>query len=442
MAAEPHVGEALVQAKWAIGTGSAPGFTPGHCPPYYDLVIHEFNLYGDPKFGAVASAESTGAQIPAGPIAESPAQSEETVQVTIPAYEMTQEAGVHRVTIPGGMLTTEVGRPEIPYYVYRRAVPAGQRVQNVRIVSRSEPAALTDLIVPVFAANILDRPAAQVDPIAPGEWYPAGDLAWNQTTTAAGDEELAVTLYPFRYNLARGEGQFCASYTLEITYVPGAVSIVRFDTDAPQYRQGQPVNLTLKLETSTAISGLMFGVAVENTATGETIDGLPLRSLGELAGSATIEAAWHSAAAAPGEYALLVTIEDAGGAVLARDRAGFRLGYPQGEVTTLTASPGRFMPGESVQLGMTVQNTGDQPLTGVAAIEIHGAGGSVLKRFEQPILLKADETSFVQGSWDTAGLQVGSYQAVGYIEYEDHRAALKTLALRAGKGLWLPLVLR
>ena len=269
--ASRSAGEALVQAKWAIGTGSAPGFTPGHCPPYYDLVIHEFNLYGDPKFGAIASAESTGALIPAGPIAESPAQPEETVQVTIPAYEMTQEAGVHRVTIPDGMLTTEVGRPEIPYYVYRRAVPAGQRVQNVRIVSRSEPAALTDLIVPVFAANILDRPAAQVDPISPDEWYPAGDLAWNQTTTAAGSEELAVTLYPFRYNLARGEGRFYASYTLEIITVPGTVSIVRLDTDVPQYRQGQPVNLTLKLEAHTATNGLMFGVAVENTTTGETI---------------------------------------------------------------------------------------------------------------------------------------------------------------------------
>ena len=91
---------------------------------------------------------------------------------------------------------------------------------------------------------------------------------------------------------------------------------------------------------------------------------------------------------------------------------------------------------------MTVQNTGDQPLTSIAAIEIHGAGGSVLKRFEQPILLKADETSLLQGSWDTAGLQIGSYQALGYIEYEDHRAALKTVALRAGKRLWLPLVLR
>ena len=70
-----------------------------------------------------------------------------------------------------------------------------------------------------------------------------------------GSEELAVTLYPFRYNLARGEGQFYTSYTLEITYVPGTVSIVRFETDAPQYRQGQPVNLTAKLETSAPTSG-------------------------------------------------------------------------------------------------------------------------------------------------------------------------------------------
>ena len=173
-------------------------------------------------------------------------------------------------------------------------------MQSVRITSRSEPSALTDLIVPVFAANILGRPAAQVDPVAPDEWYPPDDLAWSQSTTAAGNEELAVTLYPFRYNLARGEGRFYASYTLEVTYVPATVSIVRLDTDAPQYRQGQPVNLTLKLEANAATSGLMFGVAVENTTTGETIDGLPLRSLGELAGSATIEATWQSAAATPG----------------------------------------------------------------------------------------------------------------------------------------------
>ena len=42
-----------------------------------------------------------------------------------------------------------------------------------------------------------------------------------------------------------------------------------------------------------------------------------------------------------------MTIKDAGGTVLARDRVGFRLGFPRGEVTTLTASPGRFMPGNN-----------------------------------------------------------------------------------------------
>ena len=440
--ASRSAGEALVQAKWGIGTGSAPGFPSGRCLPYYDLVIHEFNLYGDPKFGAITSAESAGSPASARPITASPAQPLETVQVAIPQYEMTDESGTKRVTIPGGALTTEVGRPEIPYYVYRQAVPAGQRVQSVRIMSRSEPAALADLIISIFTANLLGRPADQVDPVAPDEWYPTDDLAWNQTTNADGSEELDVTLYPFRYNLARGEAQFYANYTIEITYVPAVVSIVPLETDAPQYRQGEPVSMTLKLETSAPTSGLMLGVAVENVTTGETVDGIPLRSLGELTGPATIDAVWQSALASAGEYALVVTIEDSQGIVLIRDRVGFRLGYPQGEVTALTVSPDHFMPGAAVQLRLTARNTGDQPLTGVAVIEIHDASGSSVKRFEQEVLLKNGDTYVMQQSWNTAGLPLGAYRALGYIEYESRQAALQTVAFRAGHTLWLPLVLR
>ena len=321
-------------------------------------------------------------------------------------------------------------------------MPAGQRVQSVRILSRSQPAALNDLILPVFAANILGQPAAQVDPIAPDEWYPPDDLAWNQTTNAEGGEELAITLYPFRYNLARGEGQFCASYTLEITYVPAVVSIIRLETDAPQYRQGQPVIMTLKLEANTPTAGLMLGVAVENTTTGETIDGVPLRSLGELTGPATIDAVWESTSAAPGEYALVATIEDSQGTVLARNRIGFRLGYPQGEVTTLTVTPDRFMPGATVQLEMRVQNTGDQPLTGVAVIEVHDGSGASVKRSEQEVLLKTSDAFLMQQGWNTAGLPPGAYRVLGYLEYQSRPAGVKTAAFRAGPALWLPLVLR
>ncbi len=434
------IGEALVQAKWGIGTGNAPGQPRGICPPYYDLVIHEYNLYGDPKFGAIAPATSPAETEEKRPAAV--AAQPETVQVKVPPYELEPANDRQRLTIPGGTLTTEVGRPELPYWVYRQPVPAGQRVQDVRIVSHADAAVIPDLVLPLFAANILGEEPAEVEPVGSDEWYPSEDLVWVQETNASGAEELAVTLYPFRYNYARGEGRYYENYTLEITYAPAIVSIVRLQTDAPQYRQGEPVSVMLKVETTAPASGLLLGFALENMTTHETVDGLPTQNLGGLSGVATIEAIWQSTFAGTGEYALVATIEDGNGNLLARERSGFRLGYPQAEITGLTVSPDRPMPGTTLQLGMQVRNVGDLPLSGRAVIEIRDAASAIVKRFEQGVSLKANETLDVQQAWNSSGSRAGLYEALAYVEYESREGALTSKVFRLGHALLLPAILK
>jgi NADPH:quinone reductase-like Zn-dependent oxidoreductase len=70
------------------------------------------------------------------------------------------------------------------------------------------------------------------------------------------------------------------------------------------------------------------------------------------------------------------------------------------------------------------------------------AAGASVNRFEQEVLLKTGDAYLMQPDWTTAGLPPGSYQALGYLEYESRQVGLKTAAFRAGLAVWLPLVLR
>ncbi len=96
--------------KWDDGTNYSNSDWP-----YW---VHEYNFYGDAKFGFIGDTTQLPYPDEAPRMAEST-----TLHVDVPAYTVTEMDGYDYVDIPGGDVTTEVGELRIPYYVVMQEYP-------------------------------------------------------------------------------------------------------------------------------------------------------------------------------------------------------------------------------------------------------------------------------------------------------------------------------
>jgi hypothetical protein len=289
-----------------------------------EFFVDEYNLYGDPKYGAVAAAEAATSIGETGATTAPPA----TLQVTVPAYQVAAAGGFSRVTIPGGEMLGEEGQPELPYYVERLAIPAGYEVLEVELTERVAPQVADGLAIAAYEDRVVSAAASPALPSAAGDegWYPARDFDWATVRNADGSSELVLALYAFQHNPLTRQSRFYDSYTFAISYATTGVTLVEFTADKAIYGPGKPVTLELLVSSTGAAQDVTVSVALRREGAVEAEYGLPLRVLPDLTGEATLGLEWDTTGIPEGDYVAGVKLTDADGVVLATGTTWFKLG--------------------------------------------------------------------------------------------------------------------
>lgn len=168
---------------------------------WWQFWIAEYNLYGDPKYGAASS-------IVAGVAPTIPAQPLSSLDVTIPDYTVSTREGLDYVEIPNGSLVLEEDKPQTPSYAVTVDYASGYKVQAVSLDTRSGLSSSSGLSLPKTVMDWASSSTALARAPADAGWFPAKDYDWHVLDNADGSSRLVVTLYPFFYNAATTEAKF------------------------------------------------------------------------------------------------------------------------------------------------------------------------------------------------------------------------------------------
>jgi hypothetical protein len=410
--------------------------------------VAEYNLYGDPKLGAAQPSASAMTTSPTLAATQGPLFS---LDVTVPDYEVNTISGVDYVKIPSGTVLLEEGQPQVPYYYISIDYPKEQRVQDVVLIGRSDLVTDTGLTIPTttMAIDCMACSGAHAISVSGSDqqqaWFPDPEekYRWTVTENPDGSTTLAIVMHPFYYSPLTTDVEFYKNYSFDIQTISSTLKITHLTTDENVYPQGEEVLIDLWLENTGDAQDVIVDAVVKAEGSGEVVDGLLLDDLGDLTGQATYALQWDSTGFEAGYCMVEAEIRDADGDVLDRATRRFRLGINSGEVTTLTATPESFDPGDTISVTLVFSNTGTVPITGTAVIQVQDGGGDVVETFNHAIgdLAPAEAVSFEDG-WDTSGAAGGLYRILGYVLYDAKATEPKVLTVSGGTRVYLPLVLR
>jgi hypothetical protein len=409
------------------------------------LWLLEYNLYGDPKYGGLYPPE-TGLDHIQSMLGAGVEQAQSSLDVTIPQYQVTTSGNLDYVDIPGpgGHILLTPDEPRVPIYVTSTIYAEGYEVQDVDLSMRSNLTTTMGLALPTVsgAPNGDSVQRLEATGAASAGWYPEDIYDWRVIENPDGSSILLITIYPFYYNAATTSARFYRNYSFDIQVISSTVAIESLTTDESAYPQGDEVLVDLWLNNSGDTQDVIVNAEVQ-TLGGEVVDGLLLRSLKGLTGTASFSLRWDSAGFEPGYYAIEATIKDSAGEVLDRQTRCFRLGVYSGEVTALTATPDFFDVGDTISTSLTFSNTGTVPITGTARIEIQDGNGDAVGIFTHDVtnLAPSDAVTF-DDCWDTSGVEGGTYNVIGYVLYDSRSSNIKTVIVNSEIYVYLPLVLR
>ena len=427
------VGRALTDLKWRKWDDSDSG---------WQLWVYEYNLYGDPKYGA--APEHTPASLAPALAEEEAAEPAAALDVTIPDYVVTTAAGFDEVTIPGGGQIFEEGQYRLPYYRVTLEYPVGHEVQDVSLVERSGLRTATDLRLPVHEHAIAAVPARSVAAQAVAEgWLPEELFEWTARKNPDGTSSLLITIYPFIYNPLTTDVRFYQDYTFDIAYSTSAVRLTALDVDREAYPQGEPVHARVGVRNPGEPQDVRVDAEITTYPGGAGVAGLPMATLPGLSGEASFSLAWDGAGAEPGYYALQVTLRDVDGHVLDRASSVFRVGVASGRITHLSASPSPFRVGDDIAIRMDVQNDGTVDLSGMARIRVVGETGESVAVFEHPVTaVEPGGTATFEDVWATSGRPEGTYTVVGQVLCDGSATDPASAVVSTRMRLHLPMVVR
>jgi hypothetical protein len=426
------VGKALTDLKRDMWSGNA----------FVQLFEYEYNLYGDPKYGAA----------PAGsPTAQAAARRERatsrplaSVDIVVPDYEVTVNDGYDEVEIPGGGVLLDAGDYRIPYYYRVFEYSAGHEIQDVTLTDRSGMVIDSGLNLPINQRATTSPPGEQAVALeAAGSWVPEERYSWSVTEDPDGTITLVIVMYAFNYNPDTTDVEFFKNYSFDIDYTISPVTITNMDTKKDEYVQGETVVTEIWLENSGGAQDVSVSAVIKEYPTGQPAAGLKLETLDGLTGAASFTPQWDTAGFDPGAYYVEVTLRDAQNRILDGETQVFQLGVVSCEVMSFQVSPRFFDVGKTVSASMVFENTGSVALDGTAVIKIQGAGGTVVEEFRQ------DFTDLAPGSairfddaWDTSGNEEGSYAIVAYVLYDSVATAPMTAVVSTEARVYLPMVLK
>ncbi len=377
----------------------------------------EYNLYGDPKFGQVPSAQPSP---PASPAQKAPQEPPPpSIEVVVPDYEVTTIRGVHYVEIPDGLVLLHEDMPEVSYYPVSLDIPAGYMVRDVVLADRSGLVTDTGLNLPLVSMLEKSSPGAAQLSSAEGEsWYPQQDYNWHLIENPDGSSTLVIVIYPFYYNPQTSDVRFYKNYTFDINSVVSTVSITSLSTDKDEYERGEMVGVNVEVYNSGEPQDLIVSAVIKRPGTEQIAAGLPLRTLEQVSGPASCLFEWDST---PEEICwkyVDVTLKDAAGNVLDRQTALFTLGISSAQVT-LDVTPQVLTPDTTeVLISTTFTNTGTEPIEGSAMVRVcDSAGEEVLRQVREITGLMPGDSLISDDAFEITD-PLGSYRVLAYALFD------------------------
>lgn len=414
---------------------------------WYHFWVFEYNLYGDPKFGA--SDPTPLAHV----IPEMTTAPTTTLHVQVPGYVVTTTVdGFDHVEIPGGRTLLEGGLHEIPYWSVSVNYPAGYRVQDVDLTTRAGYAFTTGLNLPTAvmtyytSAPSSGGPTQTLPVTEDDDWLLALDevYEWRVSQNPDGSSVLDIRIFPFHYQPATTHVEWYDDFTFDVEVISTSVTIDGFHLENGTYAPGEGVWADMWIENPGDEQDLIVAPTVRNLISGEVVDGLGLRTLHDVFGPSHYGFEWDSTGFASGEYMLWVELLDGEGNVL--DSAGerFQLGGAFAELADFSVTPDFFQPGDAIDVSMTISNTGFVPLSGEAHIHVQTAGGvTTTAVFTHTVSdLAPGSTLTFEDVWDTASAAPGDYRILGYFKYGSRTTEVETREVTTLRRVYLPLVLR
>jgi plastocyanin len=331
------------------------------------------------------------------------------VSVTVPDYVVERVGNVDHVSIPGGqMLVEEDGSPVVPYSIRTVELPAGWRVQDVVLKSRT--GMRTD--------SGLRLPTVQPDsgPAVPALKRPFPDREFGWSARYEKSPALHIFVYPFRYEPATGQAQFYKEHEFEVRYARSTVRLKSVASDRAACEPGDTARLEVVFENtgpeqhaSVTVVALRVGKKPVEVASRDA-------SIGR---SDTLPFAWHTRGVATGVYDVEVVVRDPEGNELDRNGTTLRVGIPRGEITAFRVEPDVFRVGDDIKLVAEFTNTGSCDLVGTAVFLIEKGDEPVDEMREEMARTKPGASRTFRKTWSSAGAEKSAvYTAAGYVEYE------------------------
>jgi len=390
--------------------------------------ILEYNLYGDPKYGASPAA----AGLTTIPQSSQPVAS---LAVAVPDYVVKTIDGLDYVELPGGQAEMEEGKPLVPYYTVSRDYARGYRVQEVILTERSGLTTATGFNLPLVSlapGGKAGIASGAFDDFAGSEWYPRGEYGWKIIQNPDGSTTVHIALFPFYYNRLTTDVRFYQKYTFEIAYTASPVEITHLNTDRDAYPPGDTVSIELWLNNPGETQDVIVDAVVRAEGSGELVDGLLLHTLKGLKGPASFALPWDSSGVAPGYYYVAVSLKDTSGNVLDQETELFRLGISSGEMVSLTATPEIFAGGDAIEIEMAFRNNGTVNISGTAIIKVLNSTGYATEVVRHNVTnVGPSESICFRDEWDTSGAEGGSYRILGYVLYESTATEPVTISIHA-----------
>ncbi len=288
--------------------------------------IKEYNYYGDPKFGALDSrGDMIGGRSLRSPHAIQIDKDPNQLHVTLDDYQIQEVNGVDEVTIPGGTLLIQHGRPLIPCLRIEHQLDPGILIQEVQLCQRED----------LVEAQGLNLPLANTQPELEGlsqipvtstfsGWFPTEPLTWEVLSNGEGSRTLQVELYPFIYNNVTQETRYYRSFDLELVSLNSPIYIVTVGID-PNIVVGDQVNIDLALYNNGVPRDVVIQATLKRYGTDESLGGLLIDRLDTLMGPATYRSQWDSTGQVPGHCVLDVSLVTPSGDLLDQRTRNFRI---------------------------------------------------------------------------------------------------------------------
>ena len=110
----------------------------------------------------------------------------------------------------------------------------------------------------------------------------------------------------------------------------------------------------------------------------------------------------------------------------------FKLGVASAEITAFTATPEYFDVGDSLDISLTLTNTGTTDISGTALIKIYDEAGGIVEVFTHDFagLVPAGSLIF-DDAWDTSGAAEGSYRIEANVSYDSKATGLVSVTVNA-----------